>query len=331
MIDPYAGVLPLVLVVDDHPLNLELMEGYLSEIDCRVATAGDGMEALQLLRRETPDLVLLDVMMPGLDGFEVCRRIKASPEGRLLPVVLVTALGQSTDRVNGLEAGADDFIVKPVERLELVARVRSLLRVKVLYDRLDDAQHTIFALARVIEAKDSLTESHTERVGHHSRRLGKAAGLQGSILEDLYWGGTIHDIGKIGVPDAILCKPSALTAEETAVMQRHVLIGEEIARPLRSVHELLPIIRHHHEFIDGGGYPDGLRGSDIPLPARIVAICDAFDAMIADRPYRRGRTEEEATAILRAGAGRQWDGDLVTLYLKSVVGTQVGEVKAASG
>ena len=318
MTDPPPELLPLVLVVDDHPLNLELMEGYLSEIDCRVATAGDGAEALDLISRETPDLVLLDVMMPGIDGFEVCRRIKSSPEGRLLPVVLVTALGQSTDRVSGLEAGADDFIVKPVERLELVARVRSLLRVKSLYDRLDDAQHTIFALARAVEAKDSLTESHTERVGHNARRLGEAAGLEGKVLDDLYWGGTIHDIGKIGVPDAILTKPGPLNEEETSVMRRHVLIGEEIARPLRSVHGLLPIIRHHHERIDGGGYPDELRGSDIPLPARIVSICDSFDAMIADRPYRAGRTHAEAVAILQEGAGKQWDADLVALFLEHV-------------
>jgi len=322
VIDPYAGILPLVLVVDDHPLNLELMEGYLSEIECRVATAADGFEALNLIHREPPDLVLLDVMMPGLDGFEVCRRIKGSPEGRLLPVVLVTALGQSTDRVSGLEAGADDFIVKPVERLELVARVRSLLRIKALYDRLDDAQRTIFALARAVEAKDSLTESHTERVGQTARRLGEAAGLEGGVLDDLYWGGTIHDIGKIGTPDAILTKPGPLTAEETAEMQRHVLIGEEIARPLRSVHALLPIIRHHHEHV-GRGYPDGLIGSDIPLPARIVSVCDAFDAMIADRPYRRGRTKDEAIAILRAGAGSQWDSDLVALFLEMVVGGTV--------
>ena len=329
MIDPFAGLLPLILVVDDHPLNVELMEGFLSEIECRVATATDGMEALEMISREAPDLVLLDVMMPGLNGFEVCRRIKALPGGRLLPVVLVTALGQTSDRVSGLEAGADDFIIKPVERLELIARVRSILQVKCLYDRLDDSQRTIFALARAVEAKDSITESHTERVGHNARRLGEAAGLVDGVLDDLHWGGTIHDIGKIGVPDSILLKAGSLTEQETAIMQRHVLIGEDIARPLRSIHGLLPIIRHHHEHFDGKGYPDRLIGSEIPLPARIVSICDAFDAMIADRPYRRGRTATEAIAILREGAGRQWDPELVNLFLQSVV-TNVGEVRSAS-
>ena len=329
MIDPFAGLLPLILVVDDHPLNVELMEGFLSEIECRVATATDGMEALEMISREAPDLVLLDVMMPGLNGFEVCRRIKALPGGRLLPVVLVTALGQTSDRVSGLEAGADDFIIKPVERLELIARVRSILQVKCLYDRLDDSQRTIFALARAVEAKDSITESHTERVGHNARRLGEAAGLVDGVLDDLHWGGTIHDIGKIGVPDSILLKAGSLTEQETAIMQRHVLIGEDIARPLRSIHGLLPIIRHHHEHFDGKGYPDRLSGSEIPLPARIVSICDAFDAMIADRPYRRGRTATEAIAILREGAGRQWDPELVNLFLQSVV-TDVGEVRSAS-
>ncbi len=329
MIDPFGGLRPLVLVVDDHPLNVELMEGFLSEIDCRVATAVDGIEALEMIGREAPDLVLLDVMMPGLNGFEVCRRIKAMPGGRLLPVVLVTALGQTSDRVSGLEAGADDFIVKPVERLELIARVRSILQVKSLYDRLDDSQRTIFALARAVEAKDSITESHTERVGHNARRLGEAVGLVDGVLDDLHWGGTIHDIGKIGVPDAILLKSGSLTEQETAIMQRHVLIGEDIARPLRSIHGLLPIIRHHHEHFDGNGYPDHLRGSEIPLPARIVSICDAFDAMIADRPYRHGRTATEAIAILREGAGRQWDPELVNLFLQSVV-ADVGEIRSAS-
>jgi putative two-component system response regulator len=307
-----------VLVVDDHPLNLELIEGCLADVDCRVTTATDGVEALDLFRKEHPDLVLLDVMMPRMDGYEVCQRIKESPEGKLLPVVMVTALGQIADRVRGLEVGADDFIVKPIERVELVARVRSLLRVKQLYDRLDDAQRTIFALARAVEAKDSLTEAHTERVGINARRLGAAVGLPEETLDDLLWGGVIHDIGKIGVPDTILQKPGPLTPEEFEVMKLHVFTGEEIARPLRSAHDLLPIIRHHHERIDGTGYPDGLAGDKIPMPARIVAICDAFDALISDRPYRQGLTYAAALETLTKGAGTQWDADLVRVFLTLV-------------
>ncbi len=304
----------VVLVVDDHPLNLELIEGCLADIDCRVITATDGIEALELVKRDHPDLVLLDVMMPRMDGYEVCQRLKASPEGKLLPVVMVTALGQIADRVRGLEVGADDFIVKPIERVELVARVRSLLRVKQLYDRLDDAQRTIFSLARAVEAKDSSLEAHTERVGMNARRVGQMLGLADDALDDLLWGGVIHDIGKIGIPDSILLKPGPLTVAEFETMKQHVFTGEDIARPLRSAHDLLPIIRHHHERIDGTGYPDGLAGENIPLGARIVAICDAFDAMISDRPYRRGLTHENALATLTAGAGTQWDAHLVGIF-----------------
>jgi putative two-component system response regulator len=304
----------VVLVVDDHPLNLELIEGCLADVDCRVITATDGIEALELVKKDRPDLVLLDVMMPRMDGYEVCQRLKDSPEGKLLPVVMVTALGQIADRVRGLEVGADDFIVKPIERVELVARVRSLLRVKQLYDRLDDAQRTIFSLARAVEAKDSSLEAHTERVGMNARRVGEALGLSDESLDDLLWGGVIHDIGKIGIPDSILLKPGPLTVEEFELMKQHVFIGEEIARPLRSAHDLLPIIRHHHERIDGTGYPDGLAGENIPLGGRIVAICDAFDAMISDRPYRKGLTHDNAMATLVAGAGTQWDGQLVAIF-----------------
>jgi putative two-component system response regulator len=308
----------VVLVVDDHPLNLELIEGCLADVDCRVITATDGIEALELVKKDHPDLVLLDVMMPRMDGYEVCQRLKASPEGKLLPVVMVTALGQIADRVRGLEVGADDFIVKPIERVELVARVRSLLRVKQLYDRLDDAQRTIFSLARAVEAKDSSLEAHTERVGMNARRVGQALGLAEDALDDLLWGGVIHDIGKIGIPDSILLKPGPLTVAEFEIMKQHVFTGEEIARPLRSAHDLLPIIRHHHERIDGTGYPDGLAGENIPLGARIVAICDAFDAMISDRPYRRGFTHANALATLTAGAGTQWDAQLVGIFLTLV-------------
>ncbi len=321
---------PTVLVVDDHPLNLELVEACLLEVDCRVVTARSGPEALDIISRQTPDLVLLDVMMPGMDGYEVCQRLKATPQGRLLPVVMVTALGQIADRVRGLEVGADDFIVKPLERVELVARVRSLLRVRALYESLDDAQRTIFALARAVEAKESFNLSHTERVGFNARLLGVAAGLTGSLLEDLAWGGVIHDIGKIALPDSVLLKPGPLTSGEAEIMRTHVVIGEEIARPLRTAHDVLPIIRNHHERMDGTGYPDRLVGEAIPLSARIVAIADAYDALTSDRPYRRGLSHNDAVGALKAGAGSQWDPELVKLFVPIVTSRQ-GEVEAAAG
>jgi putative two-component system response regulator len=306
---------PSVLVVDDHPINRQLLEAYLAAVECTVLTADSGAAALDLFARRPPDLVLLDVDMPGLDGFEVCRRLKATPQGRLVPVVMITALNQVEDRVTALEAGADDFMTKPVERSELVARTRSALRLKATYDSLESAERVIFALAAAVEAKDSYTEAHTQRVGLSARRLGQRLGLGEDDLEALLMGGMIHDIGKIGIPDSILQKPGLLDAQEMAQMQSHPEVGERIARPLGSAAPLLPIIRHHHEAYDGSGYPDGLSGEEIPLAARIVAICDGFDALTSTRPYRRGRTPREAVEILHAGRGRQWDAELVDVFL----------------
>jgi putative two-component system response regulator len=307
-----------VLVVDDEPVNSGLLEAYLEPLGCQVEIASHGAEALEMIERAAPDLVLTDAMMPGMNGFDLCEGIKSRAGGQLLPVVMVTALNQTSDRVRALEAGADDFLAKPVDKLEVQARVRSLLRIKAIYDELDDTETVIFALAQAVDAKDSYTEAHTERVASRARLLGATAGLQGKDLDDLYRGGMIHDIGKIGVPDAILLKPGPLDADETAIMRRHPAIGEQIARPLRSAANLLDIIRHHHENFDGTGYPDGIAGEEIPLLARIVAISDAYDAMISDRPYRRGMATEKAAAILRERAGLQWDPTLVPLFLGAI-------------
>ena len=301
----------VVLVVDDGVANRELIQAYLAGIDCTVRLVEDGPAALEAIETDAPDLVLLDVQMPGMDGYEVCRRIKAMPRGRLLPVVMITALNQTGDRVAALEAGADDFMTKPVERVELVARVRSALRLKALYNTLDSAEQVIFSLASAVEAKDSFTERHTQRVGESARHVGRRLGLPEFALDALYRGGIIHDIGKIGVPDAILLKPGPLDETETARMQAHVVIGESIVRPLRSGSSLLPIIRNHHERYDGRGYPDRLSGTGIPRLARIVSVCDAFDALVNDRPYRKRRSIEEAIAVLRNGAGTQWDPEVV--------------------
>src|SRR5216684_2958318 len=306
--------MPSVLVVDDSAANRELIEACLADVECRVRLAGDGPSALAAIESSAPDLVLLDVQMPGMDGYTVCKRIKANPALRLVPVVMITALDRSEDRVMALESGADDFMSKPVERLELVARVRSALRLKAVYDRLDSAEQVIFSLAAAVEAKDSYIERHTNRVAESARYLGSRMGLPDGDLDALYRGGIIHDIGKIGVPDAVLLKPGSLNADELVLMRAHPEIGENIVRPLRSGSDLLPIVRHHHEAFDGRGYPDGLRGTAIPLLARIVAVCDAFDALTNDRPYRSRLSEREAIAILTGGAGRQWDPQLVSLF-----------------
>jgi len=313
---------PLVLVVDDGEINRALVEAFLSDLDCRLRSAEDGPSALAAIDRETPDLVLLDVQMPGMDGYEVCRRIKAGPRGRLLPVVMLTALDNSNDRVLALEAGADDFMSKPVDRVELVARVRSALRLKAVYDTLDSAEQVIFSLAAAVEAKDKYTEKHTHRVAETARHVGMKLGLPERALDALYRGGIIHDIGKIGVPDAILLKPRPLAGDEIRIMRAHTTIGESIVRPLRSGANLLPIIRNHHERFDGNGYPDGLAGRAIPRLARIVAVCDSYDALVTDRPYRKARSVDEAIATLADGAGKQWDPEVVEVL--------VGELSAIS-
>jgi putative two-component system response regulator len=256
--------------------------------------------------------------MPGMDGFEVCRRIKSSQASRLIPVVMVTSLDDTSDRVRALEAGADDYMTKPVDRVELVARVTSALRLKSVYDSLDSAEHVIFALAAAVEAKDPYTEAHTQRVAESARAVGARLGLSQSHLETLYRGGLIHDIGKIGIPDAILLKPGPLDPDEEVTMHLHPIIGETIVAPLRSGAGLLPIIRNHHERWDGNGYPDRLAGTGIPQLARIVAVCDAFDALVNDRPYRMRKTQEEAVATLRAGAGKQWDPAVVAAFAADV-------------
>ncbi len=305
---------PVVLVVDDSAANRELIEACLAGVHCEVRSAEDGPGALKAIQTSPPDLVLLDVQMPGMDGYEVCRRVKASPSSSFVPVVMITSLDHTSDRVRALEAGADDYMTKPVDRIELVARVRSALRLKAMYDSLDSAEHVIFALAAAVEAKDPFTEAHTQRVAESARRLGAALGLPVADLDALYRGGLIHDIGKIGVPDAILLKPGPLDAEELTRMHLHPIIGETIVAPLRTAASLLPIIRHHHERYDGTGYPDRLAGNAIPKLARIVAVCDAFDALVNDRPYRSRKSSEEALSILRGGARRQWDPEVVEVF-----------------
>jgi putative two-component system response regulator len=304
-----------VLVVDDSAANRELIEACLAGVECEIAMAADGAGALKAIETSPPDLVLLDVQMPDMDGYEVCRRIKSNPTLRLVPVVMLTALHDTNDRVKALESGADDFMSKPVERVELVARVRSALRLKSVYDRLDGAELVIFALAAAVEAKDLYTQRHTQRVAKMARHLGHCLGLPEAELEALYRGGLVHDIGKVGVDDAILHKPGPLDPDELVKMRAHPEIGAEIVGSLGSGSEILPIIRHHHERFDGRGYPDGLRGEAIPLLARIVAICDAYDSLVNDRPYRRSTSSAESIEILVQEAGRQWDPELLNLFV----------------
>jgi putative two-component system response regulator len=258
------------------------------------------------------DLAVLDVMMPGRTGFAVCREIKSAPGGRLLPVVIMTALARTEDRIQGIECGADEFLPKPIAREELIAKVRSLIRLKQYTDGLEEAETVLFSLALSVEAKDSYTAGHCERISHYASALGKRVGLDDELLVALRRGGFVHDIGKISVPDSILLKPGLLTPGERQVMQMHTVVGERICAPLKSFQFVRPIIRHHHERLDGSGYPDGLKGEAIPLTARILTTVDIYDALTTDRPYRKGVCHEEAFEQIRNEVRQGWwDGDLV--------------------
>jgi putative two-component system response regulator len=306
---------PKVLVVDDKQSNRELLQGRLDDLGYDVREAKDGIEALDAVAAEEPDLILLDVDMPRLDGIAVCERLKAHPIYRLIPIVILTASSDRDTKLRGLAAGADDYLSKPFDSQELLIRTKVLLRQRALNQRLDATEGVLFALARAVEARDRHTIHHAERVGRYAEAIGAAHGLTPEDCELLYQGGVLHDLGKIAIPDAILLKPGPLTDEEFAVMKSHSVEGERICLSLRSIAHYLPIIRHHHERIDGAGYPDHLFGKDIPLGARIAAISDAWDAMVSDRPYRRGLDHEEALRRMRQGAGSQWDARLVRLFL----------------
>ncbi len=271
-----------------------------------VVTAPDGRQSLEDLARLKPDLVLLDVNMPFMDGFEVCRRVKSNPETRLTPVVLVTALSATEDRVRGIKAGADGFLSKPVDHSELLAHVRSLLSLKAYTDELERAESVLFALARSIEGKDPCTEGHCERLSGYSARLGKRIGLAEDQVIALRRAGIVHDIGKVAVPDAILLKPGRLTPEEFRIMQEHPVVGERICTPLKSFRLVLPIIRHHHEKLNGSGYPDGLKGEEIRMTARVLQIVDVYDALTTQRPYKRAFSRAEALEIMEEEVKKGW-------------------------
>jgi cyclic di-GMP phosphodiesterase len=311
---------PKVLVVDDKQSNRELLQGRLDDLGYDVREAKDGIEALDAVAADEPDLILLDVDMPRLDGIAVCERLKAHPIHRLIPIVILTASSDRDTKLRGLAAGADDYLSKPFDAQELLIRTKVLLRQRALNERLDATEGVLFALARAVEARDRHTIHHAERVGRYAEAIGSAHGLGVEDCDLLYHGGVLHDLGKIAIPDAILLKPGPLTNEEFATMRTHSIEGERICLSLRSVAYYLPIIRHHHERVDGAGYPDHLAGRDIPLGARVAAISDAWDAMVSDRPYRAGLGEDEATRRLRQGAGSQWDAGLVHIFLDLVDG-----------
>ena len=305
-----------ILIVDDEAVQRQLLSDLLLAEGYDVATAASGEEAFTQVLQAPPDCVLLDILMPGMDGYEVCRRLKGDFRTVFIPVVFVTVLARLEDKVKGIEAGADDFLLKPVNPLELLARVRACLRLKHLTNELDHAEGILASLADAVEARDPFLVGHCERLAALALELGRAVEIDSEGLAALRRGCLLHDLGKIAVPDAILLKPGPLTPAEQAVMMKHVLVGERICQPLKSLRPVLPLIRFHHERWDGSGYPDGLGGKTIPLLARILQIADVYDALRTPRPYRVGLPPAEAAAILREETARGWrDPRLVEAFL----------------
>ncbi len=334
---------PKILVVDDEVRNLRLMEAMLMPLGYEVILAGDGEEALEKVREIPPDVILLDVMMPRMDGFEVARRLKEDEETTIIPIVMVTALREVSDRVKALEVGADDFLSKPVERTELRARVQSLVKVKAYNDHMRDYQkeleaevarrteqlrqafekikaaslETIFRLSRAAEYKDEDTGAHIQRMSHYAATVARKMGLDESTVETILYASPMHDVGKIGIPDHILLKPGKLNLDDWEIMKQHTIIGGKILEGSEAGFiELAEVIAlTHHEKWDGSGYPEELKGSEIPLAGRIVALADVFDALTSKRPYRRlPFSVEESFDIIKEGQGSHFDPEVMDAF-----------------
>ena len=303
-----------ILVVDDLPENLAMLSELLEAEGYTVDTALDGQEAIDRALADAPDLIIMDVGMPRVDGLEACRRLKSDVRTRLVPIVLVTALGQRENRLQGIAAGADDFLTKPVDIEQLLARTRTALRLKALLDQLEEAENVLGSLANAVEAKDAYTRGHSDRVARLAEALAHRVGLDAETCRNVRRAGWIHDIGKIGTPSDYLYKPGPLTAEEMAVVRQHPVIGFTICQPLKTLAPLLPLVRGHHERLNGTGYPDGLHALAIPKALRCLTIADIFDALTSVRAYRTASTTEKALAIL-VDEARQgfWDADIVAL------------------
>lgn len=317
---------PTLLLVDDEPANLHVLRQILQGA-YRLMFARDGNKALQLCEQELPDLILLDIMMPGMTGFEVCERLKSNTSTRHIPVIFVTALDDAHDETRGFDAGCVDYITKPVSPPVVRARVRNHLSLVRVDELRETRLQVVHRLGLAAEYKDNETGLHVIRMSHFSRILARAAGFSDAAQEEILHASPMHDIGKIGIPDVILAKPDKLNADEWEIMKQHPLIGADIIG--EQVSGLLLTARrialHHHEKWDGSGYPHGLAGEDIPIEARIVAIADVFDALVTARPYKAAWPVEKAVALIRSEAGKHFDPNLVELFLREL--PQILEIK----
>ncbi|HEY3329724.1 MAG TPA: HD domain-containing phosphohydrolase [Capsulimonadaceae bacterium] len=305
-----------LLVVDDEAMNRALLEAILmSQNRYELVFAASAEETMRITRNQPIDLILLDTTLPGTDGYTVCRQLKTTRLTERIPIILLADHAASADRSKGLQAGAEDVLGKPFHRTELMLRVSSLLRIKSLHDQLDEVESVILALSRIMEARDQYTQAHTERVAKYAVAIAEELGMSEEDRRLLYRAALLHDIGKVGISELILNKPGALSAEEKRMLRQQTVLSAEICAPMRSTPQILPIIRHHHEHVDGSGYPDHLVAEQIPLGARILAIADAYDAMTSQRPYRPALTPAKARNLLLSGAGQQWDKRLVDIFL----------------
>ncbi|MFI5377589.1 MAG: HD-GYP domain-containing protein [Candidatus Rokuibacteriota bacterium] len=308
---------PTILVVEDEPHIREVLSGLLGALGYRLLLAASAEQALDTLNVVSPDLVLTDVHLGAMSGLELCARLKADPRYELMPVVILTAVGDLEARVAGLAAGADDFFTKPVEFVELRTRLAALLRVKLLLGQLERAEAVITTLALTIEARDPYTLGHCDRLSRYAVAVGEALGLDHEMIRALRLGGYLHDLGKIAVPDGILLKPGPLDPIEQERIRAHPGAGSDLVLGLRSMELVRPIMRHHHEKWDGSGYPDGLKGEAIPLGARIISVVDVFDALHTERPYKAALSRSDAVSLLiRETDAGYWDPKVVETFLE---------------
>jgi putative two-component system response regulator len=295
-----------VLIVEDDHLHLSLQVELLQNLLCQVTTTDSGYKALELVRRGDFDLVLLDKRLPDIDGDEVCHKIREDRNKHNLPVIMVTGFGTSESLRQSLSIGANDFIMKPYDPLELQSRVRAALEMKHLFDQLDNAASVLFTLAKMVEARDPTTGEHCNRLVHTCRILGDVLNLTHGEREALRKGAILHDIGKIAIPDSVLLKPGALNDDEWRIMRRHAQIGADLCNRLNSVRDAVPIIRYHHERWDGSGYPDGLAGERIPMVARVFQYADIYDALSHDRIYSRAQPVDIIIDVIKEEVNSGW-------------------------
>ncbi|MCA9483574.1 MAG: response regulator [Nitrospina sp.] len=289
---------PAILVADDDAASRELIEIILSSENYHIVTAQNGNEVLELIRQTPVDLILLDVLMPGMTGMEVCRKLKSDPEFQLIPIIFLTALDQMEDRVESFDLGVNEFMSKPFSPPELLARVKSLLKIKSLTDSLESAFNVVITLGGLVEARDPYTGGHISRVCSIALKLANMLGLSAGETEELEIGCRLHDIGKIGIPDTVLLKEGKLTREEFDVIRTHSKTGFDLCKELDSLGKARDIILNHHEKLDGSGYPNGIKGDAISLPVRIATVSDIFDALTSNRCYRPGLSPKDAFEIM---------------------------------